>query len=133
MSLAFSFERRKIMPNTMLKRLTVNANGSCELTAIYVQEFDDGSVRQTTIPRIQLPFPTDTMPVLSESYNMYKEPESSTITIGMGVILPILPNYKGKLWISEVIKSADPKEMTIEEIEAKLGHPVKIVKEKHNG
>ncbi len=116
-----------MFPTTNLVSLSLNESHKYQLyslTAIFEQRHENGSVEEITVPKIELP---------CNALAIYIEHDSGQgtdfIDLGFGQ-MEVLPNENGKKFITRTIKEADPKELTMAEIEAKLGYPVKIVKEK---
>ena len=104
----------------------------CYLSLKYKSENPDGSIDQITIPSVRLPI-SKYMVSISMDNNMRK-----TIDCGFGD-LPItkgrVKTQKGETlkdvyYVVEKIKDAQPKEMTLDEIEKQLGHKVKIINRK---
>lgn len=75
-------------------------------------------VSEVHIPRVVLPFKNDPITV-EQNYT------GAWIDVGFGMT-PILTGTNGTYFTTKVIKEKT-KEMTLEEIEKKLGHKVKIV------
>lgn len=115
------------------KRTAYVEDGKVYLRLSYTYEGEDGT-REITFPKIDLGFYTEQIP----RYERY---------IGLYTDKPIIYNLYGKsfdLCSVEVLGIKDPvdcidklikpavKEMTLEEIEKKLGYPVKIVNKKEN-
>lgn len=119
--------------NTMRlkQRYTYGEDGKLYLKLSYTYEGDDGT-REIEFPKIDLGFYTEQIP----RYERY---------IGLYTDKPIIYNQYGKsfdLCSIKVSSIKDPvccvdkliqpavKEMTLEEVEKKLGYPIKIVNKK---
>lgn len=118
-----------------------------ELSLTYeITNIETGSVDELKIPRVQLPINPNWIPTASDSFNSI---DHKTTECGLHYVLSISPvNYDfggylplvvipdrerdGMLWERKCIKSADPIELTIEEIEKMVGRPVQIVKKKED-
>lgn len=115
------------------KRATYVEDGKVYLKLSYIYENENG-MREITFPKIDLGFYTEQIP----RYERY---------IGLYTDTPIIYNLYEKffhLCNAEVPNIKDPvccvdrpikpavKEMTLEEIEKKLGYPVKIVNKERN-
>lgn len=113
-----------------LKELKINNKGmndSVTLSAVYTIERKNGSIDELIIPEILL---INNVCILPDVEIESKFGESNAfVDFGFGRI-PILPNENNEVFKCVQIKPADAKELTLAEIEEKLGYPVKIVKER---
>lgn len=96
------------------------------LTATYRVE-DENEIRGVTIPKIKLPVVQDSLMVDVDTKSTRLFPDVS-IAMGFGT-LDIEYGKDGK-WFYETVIHEKVHEMTLEEVEKKLGHKVKIVSEK---
>lgn len=100
------------------------------LTLVYNVENDFGDVVQITYPKVENPFNIET--ALVERYAEDAHERGLTyyhLTSDKAAIVPV-----GKCVSKhQIIWKKPPEEMTIKEIEAALGHPVKIVAERKEG
>lgn len=93
---------------------------------------DDHSVREVIIPHITLPVRSHSTP----DFGLYYGNKLVNIGFGEMVMRPCdieIPGHdtiKDACYVEHTIKEK-PQEMTIEEIEKKLGYKIKIVGEKH--
>lgn len=98
--------------------------GGTTLQAVYQVNESNGAINEVTFPQILLPFYTDRLPDIRPGFR----DDIIDADFGFGLVA-LLPDENGTAYMSKVIKKADPVNMTIAEIEKKLGYPVKIVKE----
>lgn len=128
------------MKNEKTHKLTnielVEDDGQYYLSVEYLIE-DANRIEKITIPRVEIPFNSKVMPELTEEYN---EPDCGIGTFGERLFIPRVNRYirtgygntmriakvDGVSYTIETIKEKEH-EMTIEEIEKKLGYKVKIV------
>ena len=100
-------------------------NNQFLLHAVYRTEKKNGSIEEIEFPSIVLPISKCHLPTMEIKHCFV-----DTFRLDFqGTVLGLLPNDNGQVMCSTVIKEADPIEMTMDEIEKKLGYPVKIVKE----
>lgn len=92
------------------------------LSADYEIARKNGQIDNVHIPRILLPITTNL-------FTIQRNDNGYLGYFGFGGV-PLLPNYEGICFESKIIKGPDPQEITLEEIESKLGYSIKIVKEK---
>lgn len=107
-------------------KLVKNGYGYC-LNITYRVE-DDKKVQDFNIPRLQLPIVSNRFRIRTERDGYY---EDYVADIGLGE-MKMLPTYGtggGPRYTITTAKTKT-KEMTLDEIEKKLGHKVKIVNEK---
>ena len=89
---------------------------------------DDNSIRELDIPRIKLPVYTNSMNIVSD--NHYGNPEVS-VDIGFGYCrLWRDCSREFPVYYTETVIEEKTHEMTLDEIEQKLGYKVKIVNKK---
>lgn len=109
--------------------------------------FDDGSVKRYYFPKVGSPFKKDSMPIVVT--DKWADPNYGTRTFldGLASEVPLFPIGNSKLdrvlykngkevklnncsescYLELTDKEADPVEMTIEEVEKRLGIKIKIV------
>ena len=114
---------------------------------LYRVHFDDGSVKRYYFPKVGTPFKKDSMPIVT--VDKWADPNYGTRIFFEGLLsdVPLFPignsktdrlfdgkgreiklnNYSESCYLELTDKEADPVEMTIEEIEEKLGIKVKVV------
>ena len=116
--------------NTNLKAAKIYyENGTPYMKLVYEYN-DEKGVHEVTYPKVQFPFETDCLPNITY--------EGFSFDVSLSIIMPYdeVMLFKGSAGESEegyfIDKITKPKihEMTLEEIEKKLGYPVKIVSEK---
>lgn len=115
------------------QRATYVEDGKVYLKLSYTYEDEDGT-HEVTFPKIDLGFYTEQIPRYERYfglytdklviYNQYGEPFDLCNVKVSGIKDPVC-------CVDKLIKPA-VKEMTLEEIEKKLGYPVKIVNKKEN-
>jgi len=110
------------LPNIVLD---TDNGAAVALRAIYQINRLNGAIEEVTFPCIVLPFYMDQMPDICARVR-YGVTEAN---FGFGNTC-LLPDSEGKMYTIKTIKEADPKEMTIAEIEKLIGCPIKIVEEK---
>lgn len=108
-------------------------NGDCYLLLSYTVENSDGSIDQFTFPSVRLN-------ICKHSFSITNDYDFDTTFIDCGFGKLALDcgqvktregkTIKGVRFLKETIKEAPAKEMTLDEIEKKLGHKVKIVNQK---
>ena len=96
------------------------------LTATYRVE-DEREIREVTIPKIKLPVVQDSLMVDIDTKSRRILPDVS-VAMGFGQ-LDVEYDKNGR-WYHEIIIKEKVHEMTLEEIEKKLGYKVKVVSEK---
>lgn len=96
------------------------------LSAVYRHENDCG-VYETTIPKIRLPISGDIIVKRPHGYRAYLSNET-TIDIGFGDMV-LLNDENGHSYYEKFIKEKIH-DMTLDEIEKKLGYKVRVVSEK---
>lgn len=117
-------------------------SGFLHLSLVYEYTTDDG-IYELHLPKIQLPFSTSHTPLIKNSREkMYK---NTVEAYEYDFVLHDVTGYKMTSYTGDEFKNEQPassfivkihsfekpaKEMTIEEIEAVLGHKVKIIGEK---
>lgn len=94
------------------------------LSATYQYENDRG-VYEATIPKIHLPIAYHGEPIMRTSVSRYPYHEDNTIDIGFGEVA-ILKDDTGAMFYERLIKEKIY-DMTIDEIEKKLGYKVRVV------
>lgn len=94
------------------------------LSAVYHDENDAG-IYEITIPHIHLPLNEGLMII---QYNKYLQYEPDKVDLGFGE-LPMLPDENGHMYYQKLIKEK-VHDLTLSEIEKKLGYKVRIVGEK---
>lgn len=124
------------MSKVEIKKINLhNKNGVYYLDLEVNSEEDDGSVLRLSFPRIRLfdKKPKDFNITMGDSYDYYHT--EYYLTIGDHEFRL----DSGKAWdakftnkyecyyLKEIIKEADPKEMTLDEIEKQLGYKVKVI------
>lgn len=97
------------------------------LSASYLCE-DESEVYQIDIPNILLPILTDYLPTLTQGGS---DPRDWHMAIDLGVGELEVCKDKNGVYYTKTVKEYKTKEMTIEEIEKKLGYKVKIVNNKN--
>ena len=104
-------------------------DGQYYLRLKYLHE-DDHKVEEIEIPKARLPFNKKVKPDLS--YSSFTHLEEAYISTGYNNSLELKPMETSEanhvFWTGKVLKYK-PKEMTISEIEKKLGYKIKIVAE----
>ena len=116
--------------NTSLKAAKIYyENGTPYMKLVY--EYDDEKgVHEVTYPKVQFPFETDCLPNITY--------EGFSFDVSLSIIMPYeeVMLFKGsdggfdEVYLVDKIIKPKVHEMTLKEIEEKLGHPVKIVSEK---
>jgi hypothetical protein len=101
--------------------------GSYYLSLEYLLE-DDNRIEKLTIPRVMLPVDGSFYPGFESSldYDFWDPRKIELKASYSGVSLRVLKDSDGNYYTYETIKEKEH-EMTIEEIEKKLGYKVKIV------
>ena len=114
---------------------------------LYRVHFDDGSIKRYYFPKVGTPFKKDSMPIIT--VDNWVDPNYGTRIFFEGLLsdVPLFPignfktdrlfdvkgreiklnNYSESCYLELTDKEADSVEMTIEEVEEKLGIKVKIV------
>ena len=109
-----------------------NENGDCYLSLKYEVEYSDASIARYTFPAVYLPISKYQFSISDYCLDITR------LDCGFGD-LPLnkgrVKTQKGKTvkdvyYVKEIIKEAQPKEMTLDEIEKQLGHKVKIINKK---
>lgn len=95
------------------------------LDATYRIYNNNGSIDEVCFPRIALPFHTNRLPIMQCGF--YDDAIDADFGFGETTLLP---DENQQIYVFKQIKPANAVEMTLDDIEKKLGHPVKIVKEK---
>ena len=116
--------------NTSLKAAKIYyENGTPYMKLVY--EYDDEKgVHEVTYPKVQFPFETDCPPNITY--------EGFSFDVSLSIVMPYdeAMLFKGsaggfdEVYLIDKIIKPKVHEMTLKEIEEKLGHPVKIVSEK---
>ena len=95
------------------------------LNIVYLVE-DETCVERYTLSRVRLPINNYSFTIKAEDYGFRRNPK---VDVGFG-FRELLPDADGFCYIVDLIENK-PKEMTLEmtleEIEKKLGHKVKII------
>lgn len=104
-------------------------NGTPYMKLVYEYNDEEG-VHEVTYPKVQFPFETDCLP--NVTYEGFSFDVSFNIIIPHDELILFKGSAGGFDEVYFIDKITKPKfhEMTIEEIEKKLGYPVKIVSEK---
>lgn len=102
--------------------LKKDVNGCYYLGAKYLIE-DDNAVRELHIPRMFLNISLDSV-IVKDEFNPGKNPEAD---IGFGYLPIVCEDPRNMVYYSISTIKEKPHEMTLEEIEKKLGYKVKIV------
>ena len=109
--------------------------------------FDDGSVKRYYFPKVGTPFKKDSMPILTESAWIDPVFGTDVFLEGLQEKVPLFPignsrfdeildgegkeiklnNYPNSRYFEIPDREPDPEEMTLEEVERRLGIKVKIV------
>ena len=118
------------MTNQRLKDATVYfENKRPYMKLVYEYEDNKGS-HELVFPKVEFPFDTCNVPTVYDGSHLYIINYSNEAQLFKGVaridIGDIVHTYDGVYYVDKIVK---PKvhEMTLEEIEEKLGYPVKIV------
>lgn len=118
---------------------------------LYRVYFDDGSVKRYYFPKVGSPFRKDSVPVFTKSTWIDPEFGTNVFIEGSQEELPVFPignskydrifdktgkeirlsNYSKSYYLELTDREPDPVEMTIEEVEKKLGKKIKIVSKKN--
>lgn len=94
------------------------------LSARYRVE-DEHSIRELDIPKIRLQIIPETVRIRQEGDGPYI---NTSVNLGFGYCrLDAVENDLGKVYFTETVIEEKPHEMTLDEIEKKLGYKVKIV------
>ena len=134
------------MTNQRLKDATVYFENKRPYMKLVYEYEDNKGFHELVFPKVEFPFDTCNVPTLYDSYaslcpsrdgsHLYIINYSNEAQLFKGVaridIGDIVHTYDSVYYVDKIVK---PKvhEMTLEEIEEKLGYPVKIVaKEKEN-
>lgn len=119
--------------NTMhLKQCTTYVeDGKIYLKLSYTYEGDDG-MREIVFPKIDLGFYTEQIPRFDRYIGLYTDRPIIYNRCGKSFDLcdVKVPNMSDKVCCIDKLVRPAVKEMTLEEIEKKLGHPIKIVNKK---
>lgn len=120
-------------------------SGNLLLELVYRIWYADGSIERFHIPKIELPLKIDCMPDICDESSAYLNecyiPTKEDLPIlPIGDMMYTVEGTNGEvidaadttLYVRVKEKEADPVEMTIEQIEKKLGMKIKIVGEKKN-
>lgn len=115
------------LKDLQLHKETINDNAEVYyLSAIYEYE-DDCAVHEVVIPRIILPIND---PIIKRSHTRYTYSSSdNTIDIGFGDLTMAWDESLGYIYYDKIIEEK-VYDMTLEEIEKKLGYKVRVVSEK---
>ena len=134
------------MTNQRLKDAAVYFENKCPYMKLVYEYEDEKGLHEIVYPKVEFPFDTCNVPTVYDSYtqlcpsrdgcHLYIINYTNEAQLFKGVahidIGGIVHTYDSVYYVDKIIK---PKvhEMTVEEIEEKLGYPVKIVaKEKEN-
>ena len=118
---------------------------------LYRVYFDDGSVKRYYFPKVGSPFRKDSAPVFTKSAWIDPEFGTNVFIAGSQEEFPVFPignskfdrifdktgkeirlsDYSKSCCLELTDKEPDPVEMTIEEVEKKLGKKIKIVSKKN--
>lgn len=118
---------------------------------LYRVYFDDGSVKRYYFPKVGSPFKKDSPPIFTKSTWIDPEHGTNVFIEGSREEFPVfqignskfdrlldktgkevkLSNYSKSCYLELTDKEPDPVEMTIEEVEKRLGKKIKIVSKKN--
>lgn len=118
---------------------------------LYRVYFDDGSVKRYYFPKVGSPFRKDSAPIFTKSTWIDPEFGTNVFIAGSKEEFPVFPignskfdricdktgkeirlsDYSKSCYLELTDKEPDPVEMTIEEVEKKLGKKIKIVSKKN--
>ena len=118
---------------------------------LYRVYFDDGSVKRYYFPKVGTPFRKDIMPIFTKSSWIDPEFGTNVFLEGLQEEVPVFPignsnfdrifdktgkeiklsNCSKSCYLELTDKEPDPVEMTIEEVEKRLGVKIKIVSKKN--
>lgn len=114
-------------PNVKMKitSLKLNKDPYYSLDIKYEME-TSGEIKEFHLPNVRLPLKNDYFWIGTNHTGRYLI--DCDVDVGFGTT-KLNPDDKGKFYYERVIKTKT-KEMTLEEIEKKLGHKVKIVSDK---
>lgn len=103
-------------------------HGSVRLKLIYVCEKEDG-VYRVIIPNVDTTIPVDTIPHIALYDCPVTEAYMSTDDVCLQIYDGSIPEFDNinHVYFAEKLVSRKVREMTLEEIEEKLGYKVKIV------
>ena len=116
--------------NTNHKAPNINyEHGTPYMKLVYEKKKKKG-VHEVIYPKVQFPFETDCLPNITY--------EGFSFDVSLSIVMPYdeAMLFKGsaggfdKVYLIDKIIKPKAHEMTLKEIEKKLGHPVKIVSEK---
>ena len=121
--------------NTMrLKQSTTYVeDGKIYLKLSYTYDGDDGT-HEVTFPKSDLGFYTEQIPRFERQIGLYTDTPIVYNLYGKSFHLCDIkvPNIKDPVCCFDKLIRPSVKEMTIEEVEKKLGYPIKIVNKKEN-
>lgn len=144
----FTIGQSSIIPETLrIKNAVVKTekseysnNSKLFLHIIFEYETECGDIHEAIIPKIELPFANGVIPTITQSFRTMYEDVFPTIKIGDNEF-PIressvrftdqfnkVHEFNDAIFIDRIVKTK-PREMTLSEIEKKLGHKVKIISE----
>jgi len=114
----------KMKDATLTKVETKSGGTKYQLCLVYENKDNLGNLHEITLKDVPLPL-CDYFTITEGCY----EPDilsKTTINVGYGDVPTFEWDMRNKM-TDTIVKYAPPKEMTLEEIEKKLGHKVKIV------
>jgi hypothetical protein len=112
-------------------------NGQYYLKLKYIIE-DEYSVKEIEIPKVKLPFTKDTYPYINKTIcprkNVWELPTNECVLEVNGIMFPMALAETSEscgcaAFFTEKVIKEKHKEMTLAEIEKKLGYKIKIVAE----
>ena len=118
-----NINNRKLKDASLTKVETEEWDDEYRLCLVYEEVDDFGNIHEVTLKDILLPLYEDFKFRGASSADIYECPRM-TIDVGYGDVILCDPSNS---ITDTIVKYASPKEMTLEEIEEKLGHKVKIV------
>lgn len=139
--------RKNVKRSELIKHRTYTTSKSDKLLLelVYRIWYADGSIERFHIPKIELPLRIDCVPDICNDSSAYSDewyiptkedlpilPIGDMVYTVEGATGEVIDATDTTVYVSVREKEADPVEMTIEQIEKKLGMKIKIVGEKKN-
>lgn len=115
---------RKLKDATLTKVETLSGVTKYRLCLVYEEKDNLGNLHEITLKDVPLPLYDNF--TITENYYEPGTVTKSVINVGYGDVATFGWDTHTEM-TDTIVKYAPPKEMTLEEIEKKLGHKVKIV------
>ena len=115
---------RKLKDATLIKVGIRSGGTKYQLCLVYEEEDNLGNLHEITLKGVPLPLCDNFM--ITEKYYEPGTVSKAVINVGYGDVTTWGWDTHSNM-VDTIVKYADPKEMTLEEIEEKLGYKVKIV------